>query len=400
MGKEIVLVAGINYAQYAAENTEMTNWTLKKTNPGPWRRYCEQWAKNSLIQDPKLKVTLFDIFNGTREDVTLDSKSNLQFNIELSLGELKIPDHYRRLDYSSGSAVLVPLTDKLRGTPYFNTGYFTAVGEMDSGPVSLAAYVDHFLGSNPKAPKEVSISIVDVYDYLIGDVAAKRPNTVTELHFFSHGWEGGPILANTYDFKTGKDRDPLDKDARREKDFDPVNLSLTKFKKAFHPSAFCFVWGCIAWKFMKRLILHTIRQKKKIRDQKLKALQFKWHEDWGVDQSQFHSELGGRAGVSDKMSVIDVRELVKAKLDATYMKKLAVASGTKVFGGLPGTYSDYDKKGKISDRFLHIPMDKKFGDVHSYIDILEFYKKILGVQFDPSQGSSPDYGRGFGIFEP
>jgi hypothetical protein len=87
-------------------------------------------------------------------------------------------------------------------------------------------------------------SVLDLYDFI---KAAKR-QSVIELHFFTHGWEGGPTLYNTNDYELDQDkRDPDDKDPRI-KDFS-INDVLggterAKFAGAFASSALVKLWGC------------------------------------------------------------------------------------------------------------------------------------------------------------
>jgi hypothetical protein len=158
----------------------------------------------------------------------------------------------------------------------------------------------HFLSPND----DTSISITHVYEYL--QAAGKdRPQTVKELSFFSHSFEYGPSLMNTFegdqDLVThlipnenmGDERNPEDHDARAFKDFpkalatllDSDNLTYTdagtqwskdvidkvharadahkdqdnNFRAAFAPDAHLHVWGCTAQRRFRLLLLNAAK---------------------------------------------------------------------------------------------------------------------------------------------
>lgn len=94
------------------------------------------------------------------------------------------------------------------------------------------------------ASENAIVSVLDLYEYI-----KKLPaGSVAELHFFTHGVAGGPVLRNTYDTSL----DPNLRDARdfdpRIKDFRvPTVLSGSegqKFKNAFAYDAIIKLWGC------------------------------------------------------------------------------------------------------------------------------------------------------------
>jgi hypothetical protein len=400
MAKEIVLIAGLNYPEYKSSPSGRDQWNYVKPVAGPWREFSVRWARNAFQKDNTLKITLFDFFKGTRENIKFGKKSEPIFTLEETPGALDFTNNYRRLDVSGGSFLFVEPEKTIKSSFRPQVSYFTGVSEVNSGPVNVDDYKAKFIEPGSSPPAEKSISIVNIYDYITDEIASKRPGTLSEFHIFSHAWAGGPILVNTFDSRsTFPERDYLDKDGRT-KDFDSINMIVTEFKKAFDQSASTFVWGCHAFGFMKTLIHETIRQKKTVKDPTKKALQFVHNSDWNSSVEYFHSELGGSGGKSNLLSTNDIRDKVRESLKTSYMDRLAKASGARVLGGLPGTYSDYDTKGKTSELFLHIPMGAPFGDEQNFQSVLTFYKDIVGVGFDPSQGMSKVFGRGFGVFQP
>lgn len=102
-------------------------------------------------------------------------------------------------------------------------------------------------------------SILDLYDF----IKALPAKSLVELHFFCHGWEGGPVLANTFEsppYNSSNQRDPTDVDPRI-KDFsiDTVvgGSEGAKFAQAFSPSALVKLWGCTHQEPTRQLIKRT-----------------------------------------------------------------------------------------------------------------------------------------------
>jgi hypothetical protein len=66
-------------------------------------------------------------------------------------------------------------------------------------PVTQASYGANAAGQVRLKPALYTVmSITDVYAR-VRDIGSKDPGTLVELSFFSHGWMGGPILANSND---------------------------------------------------------------------------------------------------------------------------------------------------------------------------------------------------------
>jgi hypothetical protein len=109
-------------------------------------------------------------------------------------------------------------------------------------------------------------SVIDLYEYIksLGD---SSPGTLTELHFFTHADEKGPILIDTYDNSADPNaRDANDKDPRI-KDFSIGTVlggpQATRFKKAFAPSSLVKLWGCTHLEQYRQMIRRDYYQSKK-----------------------------------------------------------------------------------------------------------------------------------------
>lgn len=98
-------------------------------------------------------------------------------------------------------------------------------------------------------------SVLDLYDF----IKDAKFGSIIELHFFTHGYEGGPVLYNTFDDSTDPTRrDPNDKDPRI-KDFsiDDVlgtGMSRLSFVTSFSRSALVKLWGCTYTEKHRQLI--------------------------------------------------------------------------------------------------------------------------------------------------
>ena len=400
MANEILLVAGTNYPEY--KPVSKTKWRLHPYNAGPWRIFSTRWAERAHKVDRTTIIRLIDFFNGTFEEASFDKKGQVKFNLITDWGKLN-PNNFRRYNSANKGDQSLFVLEKEVTLPKGegpSIAYFTGIDEVGTTTVSLRDYISHFFGAPPNPLNELTISMTDVYDYIANEIGATRSHSLSELHIFSHGYAGGPILCNSLAIRNAPpERSLLDKDGRNY-DFSTKNMDLANFKKAFSLNGRCYIWGCNAYIFMKKLILEIIKQKKRISDPTQKKYQFQWTSDWISDQVFFHKLLGGTTGKSDKLSLNELIVIIRNEMAKTYMQNLALASGCKVLGGLPGTYSDLDHTGVKANQLLHIPMGDKFGDEQNFSSVLDFYKNSLAVEFDPSLGFSSTYGRGYGIFKP
>ena len=235
-----------------------------------------------------------------------------------------------------------------------------------------------------------SISILHVYNYLQA-AGKERSGTIKELSFFSHSFEFGPSLMNTFDDREnmGKMRDPKDRDARAFKDFPTALETVLKddnqanpaetwaievmdkaaklakahkddddhFRAAFAPNAHLHVWGCTAHSRFRALLHHAAKPGTHDLG--------KWtYPKDELASSKFHPPLVPNGNEEDP----DSREVVagffppfgnsfpnngngaeRAYLEwacrYNYMYMLSCATGLPVWGAPPGLGADENESG-------------------------------------------------------
>lgn len=251
------------------------------------------------------------------------------------------------------------------------------------------------------------MSITDIYD-AVQKIGVDAPHTLAELSFFSHAWMGGPILVNSFDdgnftvklppFSTpvslplpGGMRDPDDLDPRASKDFIPpvMNASqLSNFKNAFHNAGHIWIWGC-AFPRLVHEVLHKIERHPKYKDSGLGGEEVFKITNFNAAQADIlekflRSTLGGP--FPDKTNIEIKFKFLKHFFclitEASYTHHIAKNATVKAFGGVMGTYSDYDTG--------HLPLMSVY---KGFAKHFTFYKNYLGFDFDPE-------GRKYGAYEP
>jgi hypothetical protein len=424
-----IIVSGLNYPEYKL-NKNKTQWVLSPLSPESWRSYALGRATRILKRHPTSLVTIFDFFTGEVGNVQM-RKGKAQFKPDGKPRPVISAD-YRVQDDTLSWKPLQPTQPNTgeEGEPAVR--YMPGISELSPGPVTYEQYKAAFY-SGKRKPKNNSLSVTDVYNYIvqIGN-DKKRAHSLEEFHFFCHGWIGGPLLTNSDDnidsigdakeelLRKGRTftiptRDPIDRDARA-KDFLSTNLDTDAFAAAFADKGFSFVWGCNTLSFAKQLVLKTAFQKRKqqlVKSQFSKpVLEFELNEDWDVSDKLFHDLLGTgkQKSKSNKLSVSDVALIIRRIMGGTYMNALAIASKKPVRGALPGTYADFDPKGKPDETFLHIPQGEVIHHGNqierkpNFSGALLLYKEVLDVKFDKSEGFAPlgltEYGRGYGTYLP
>jgi hypothetical protein len=238
------------------------------------------------------------------------------------------------------------------------------------------------------------MSIIDIYN-AVRQIGINTPNTLVELSFFSHSWMGGPILVNSFDDGNltlrGAMRDPDDKDPRASKDFIPPTMDavqLANFKKAFHTDGYIWIWGC-AFPRLVHEILHKIEHHPKYKTSGLGDEELFKITNLNTEQANLLEQiLSSTIGVS-----LPNKKNIEIKFKflryffclitmASYTHHIAKNANVKTFGGVMGTYSDYDKG------FLPLMSIYKGFAKH-----IAFYKNYLAFDFDPE-------GRQFGKYTP
>lgn len=423
MTSDVILVAGVDYPHFDADKNPPGDFPLKYGTPGAtrrkhwnWRRCAERLAQVAAQKYGKdLRVIFFDFDVGTRE-VWIKSGGELKRTERLSLGALKYGNH-RIVDKDAGvlRALQPQWPRKLtNGTPP-SISYFAGIDKLPAGLVSFSDYESEWMKlANGEGSKlsETSISIIHVYDYIRTIGAARKPGDVggvQELHFLSHAWQGGPILANTTDLYTlfpdmphSDRRDPFDKDGRASKDFTETNFTgkqLEQFRSAFAHDAFAFVWGCDATFFWKELIRQTLKQQGNGNT----TFRFTYTYCWG-DKGTFDRRLlDPSSGRSKQFSLDDLRKAIQAELRSTFMQALANAIQKPVIGALPGTSSDPDQNVPAEYLLWHVSItgeDSRCLHPDNWEKWLQFYRRELKVTFDDHftfnlDAFKTDFKRGF-----
>jgi hypothetical protein len=246
------------------------------------------------------------------------------------------------------------------------------------------------------------MSVTDVYA-AVRAIGTSNPGELLELSFFSHAWHGGPILVNSDDdglvtgppavvggpptvTAVGAGRDPDDKDPR-SKDFQPPNMTaaqLKEFQDAYRPDGYSWSWGC-AFPRDVHEILHKLEHHRDYRASGLaddKEFRF---TNFRANHIALLQRVLGIVFADPRNVRLEFKELKRffcLITQTSYTHHLAVQSTKKAFGGVMGTYSEYDT-GRLP--LMHV--EPTFGR-H-----FRFYENYLGFKFDPE-------GRKYGEFSP
>ena len=420
---EIILVVGANYPKFEKQGKEWRR--VRSLSEGPWRQFSLSVARERLIADPALEVTLFDLLRGTRENVTLDTGTRAVTKVEQQFTPPTAQDYWNLSGIDLGHPPSTPGSagrqlalamlepgDKPKFAQKPQINYWDGVTAASAGkPINLLAYANG--ATNATAPV---ISITDVYAYIEGFAAAGKSGALRELHFFAHAFSvrtnqisGGPILLNSLDSPFHPDRFVIDKDARASKDFRKPTMDPAVFAKAFDREARSFVWGCNFQRGFVRQFVYQIGLNGKILAAG-KPMKISHNSDWGdKDAFRTHLDLPGTAPVKNvKVDQAKVEQILHDADERTYMRALARASGRPVVGAPAGTYSAFD-----GDRsplaLLHVPMT---GDpfrrhtVKSKESRVTFERALLYIRdtlkrsFDKSFGDHNGLGRGYVIYDP
>jgi hypothetical protein len=248
------------------------------------------------------------------------------------------------------------------------------------------------------------MSVTDVYA-AVRAIGRDDPGTLHELSFFSHAWHGGPILVNSFDdgqvlgppaspggpptvvAVLGGARDPDDKDPRAPKDFVPPTMSaaqLQEFRDAYHADGHNWSWGCSFPRVIHE-ILHKLQTHRSYKASGLAdADRFLFTNFRANHVSMLESFLGTTFPTPRRVELTfaQLKHFFCLVTVASYNHHLAVASQRRTFGGVIGTYSEYDS-GALPLMHVHRGFTRHF----------RFYRNYLGFTFDPE-------GRNYGAFEP
>ena len=251
------------------------------------------------------------------------------------------------------------------------------------------------------------MSILDIYK-AIQQIGKTTPKTLVELSFFSHAWMGGPILVNSFDdgimnlivpaatspsrfrLPSGA-RDPDDLDPRADKDFIAPTMNadaLLDFQAAFHDDGFIWIWGC-AFPRVVHEILHKLEHHPSYRNSGLREEEvFKFtnlnSEQASLLETFIGAELGQPLSGKKKIEIrFDFLKYFFCKVTvASYTHHIAKNAKVKAFGGVMGTYSEYDS-GPLPLLSVYKGFTRHF----------TFYKNYLGFDYDLE-------GRKYGEYRP
>lgn len=336
--KRFILVAGVDYERKGVD----------------FRIFCNSRVKRMVAANTAKEELIFEIF-------------------DVKAGEVVT----RKFTYPSGK----------RSESTSKTGSFD--------PVTRSHYDRHGSGSSVryvfKDGQSGMMSVTDVYA-AVRAVGTSDPGTLQELSFFSHAWHGGPILVNSSDdgftvgppavvggpptrVALGASRDPDDKDPRA-KDFMVPNMTaaqLKLFQDAYHADGYNWSWGC-AFPRVIHEILHKLEHHRDYRPTGLADNQVFVFKNFRANHI---AELENRLGMiflDPKDVQLEFRELKQFFCSVTqdsYTHHLAVNSKKKTFGGVMGTYSEYDE-GTQPLMHVHKGFARHF----------KFYESYLGFTFD------------------
>jgi hypothetical protein len=248
------------------------------------------------------------------------------------------------------------------------------------------------------------ISITDVYNH-VQQLGRTEPGKLAELSILSHGWIEGPILVNSFD-NTGSQtgaRDPDDKDARRDKDFEPPTMDAAArddFRKAFAPDGFMWTWGCV-FANSPRQVLHRVVNARKYRragsrklpDTEKFELSFSPEHAvfFDIDSTFFPAKgADGKFPLTFTRTIGEIKTFLFGRLGDTYCQQAALAAQVPCFGALPGTYADYEKGG--THKVMVVPT-KKPPYADDFTAYIRFYTKYALRDLDPE-------GRHYGRYDP
>lgn len=385
-----------------------------------WRRFALRVAVQKLTRDPALDVVLFDLDNGTEEQVVLRNQTLSAIEIR----KFVTPEDadFRLLIEQGGQSSLTPVKWNLPSgfapaPPQVR--FYPFVTELGTGPVDRAewyrrrAWDTAWLDQYARRPhRSRLLSVIDVYRR-IEEIGRNAPYTLAELQLWghasssAHGRDSGTAFANTdhvtISGRPDGRRHPLDLDARASRDFDRRTIDRRLFRMAFARGAMSIVWGCNWSRPYFDILNQTMQQLKgKSLDDDAQFV-FSWREGTGGRVDWFRQILGVPANASTKNIKKDgkfVREMVGKYLRDTYMQQLANLTSRCVAGGVPGVGSDYDARPERKEPCLsNIPMAPLYGMTQNMRPVLDFYATHFGVPFH-REGADPRFGRGFSLFCP
>lgn len=215
------------------------------------------------------------------------------------------------------------------------------------------------------------VSKTDIYK-LIEDIGTNNPNTLQEVHVFSHAYWNGPILVNTD--SGGGDCD------MRKADFTSGTINTTNFKNAFTSSGFMKIWGC-SFPVATNALFSKFRNNKQysttktISDSTIFSFvpnTFYYHPSGSLPVDlipQINGILGTTYKVNDsiKLTFLEIKKILAYNYLSVYAGVIAKKIGIKVISALPATYAN---------------IDPTFHIAPSTMANVTFYKKHLDIKIE------------------
>jgi hypothetical protein len=195
------------------------------------------------------------------------------------------------------------------------------------------------------------ISKRDIYK-LIEDIGENEPNTLCEVHIFSHAYFDGPILVNTQS-------DENDCDMRRS---DIINriFDMTKFQNAFSNNGIVKIWGCSFPPATNTLYSKFRNNSSYKKENKTDDTIFKFPKNtlWYYKNNVQHTDLTSlinnalnteyKVNEDVELTFLDIKKILRYNFLNTYASILALYSTISVIAALPATYSNTTSQMKIS----------------------------------------------------
>ncbi|MCW3168334.1 hypothetical protein OMO38_07325 [Chryseobacterium sp. 09-1422] len=219
------------------------------------------------------------------------------------------------------------------------------------------------------------ISKNDIYK-LIEEIGMNDPNTLQEVHVFSHAYWNGPILVNT-------DSGRGDCDMRKA-DITSGTINSANFKNAFTTNGYIKIWGC-SFPVATNALFSKFRNNKQYSTTKIisdtvvfnfspNTFFFYPKGESAVDLlPQINNILGTTYKASDsiKLTFLEIKKILIYNYLSVYAGVIAKNIGVKVISALPATYAN---------------IDPTFHIAPSTMANVTFYKKHLEVEINENYG--------------
>lgn len=198
---------------------------------------------------------------------------------------------------------------------------------------------------------------------IVEDISTKNPNSLNEVHVFSHAYWNGPILANTME------SDPVDIDMRRSE----VQTQGAYFTKSMDANGFVKIWGCsfprdLNYFFSRIRKNSSYSSSKEIKDSEI----FVYGKNHFIKKECvdiINDNLGKNFKLVDKIQLTfsEIKKIAAIQYRLVYASFLAKYGDINVYSALPATYAEIVPSFNISSKTM---------------SNVKFYTKHLDVTVD------------------